>query len=407
MDLATLITDDHTIFDGIHTVTLKNADGTQSDSVAYVTSGVVGFKALQLIGGGLADNSQLQSFSLPAANCAFAPKIGYTITNDDSVVWRILSIDQKTLDSRYVCNCVRDKLELSTPLAISSPTISTTAGVGAISISWTETSGATSYRVEVAATSAFTSPTTTSGTIASILSGTSASTSITGLTGGTWYVRVRRSNALGNSPWSDVESLAVTVNEVQKVTFSATPAFGIGTFSGPSAEQTEVDFENDLAAEQAQFDGSMVGDACTVARQSSLIHTFTFASGAYAHTNVTEMTFTPNTTTAPLNTGDVTITSFTQTQIGESGVQPTIYQCVFSTLTGKVGWVDLDGFTLLRSQFSSSGFTFNGATWNCSLAGSTLTLTTAANQLATISTATAKLGAAVTGTMSTVTQGGS
>lgn len=208
MDLSTLTTTDHQIFDGVQTITLKNQAGTSSDTVAYVTSGPVSFKAMQLIGGGLVDNSQTRAFSLPVAECSFAPVDSSTITDAAGVVWRVLSIDDKTFRNRYVCNCVRDKLELSAPLPI--PSYTATAGVDSITLSWSETSGATGYRVEVSLSSEFTAATVASGTMSSIVTGTTASVEVTGLTTGTWYVRVRRSNALGNSPWSDVDTAAVS-----------------------------------------------------------------------------------------------------------------------------------------------------------------------------------------------------
>jgi hypothetical protein len=205
MDLADLITNDHTIFDGVQTITLKNPAGTSSDSVAYVTSGPVSFKALQMIGGGLVDSSQTLAFSLPATLCAFAPTDSSTITDASGVVWRVLSVDVKTLDKRYTCNCVRDKLELSAPLAPTDLDLSTPTA--ALSVAWRETSGATTYRVEICQDADFdTGVQTATGNISAVLSGTTATVEFSGLTDALWYVRVRRTNALGTSPWSDVSS---------------------------------------------------------------------------------------------------------------------------------------------------------------------------------------------------------
>lgn len=211
MDLATLITTDHTIFDGVQTITLKNPAGTSSDSVAYVTAGPVAFKALQLIGGGLVDNSQLLAFSLPASLCSFAPIDSATITDADGVVWRVLSVDKKTFDNRYVCNCVRDKGELSAPLQPTNVTL--TPYAGQIDVSWRQTESTGYYYVEVSTSSTFASTETSQyGLMAGPYnSSTSTATlAVTGLTAGVKYVRVRRENALGISPYSDVQSTTVT-----------------------------------------------------------------------------------------------------------------------------------------------------------------------------------------------------
>lgn len=283
MDLADLITNDHAIFDGVQTVVLKNPAGTLLDSVAYVTAGPVSLKALQMIGGGLVDNSQTIAFSLPASLCAFSPVDSCTITDASGVVWRVLSVDLKTLDKRYTCNCVRDKLELSTPLQITG--LAVVGGMLSVTLAWAETSGADDYRIEASLSASFTSPTVATGTLASIVTGTTASKILTLPASGAWYVRVRRSNALGDSPWSDVVS-AVASSVVYTLTlddlstrfaeYNAVPA------SIKFTLETEAGTTNPIYLDSSNGSGNAVGSIATASQTATRIHDALEALTGYA-----------------------------------------------------------------------------------------------------------------------------
>ena len=69
-------------------------------------------------------------------------------------------------------------------------------------VDWNDVTGATSYRLEEDDNSGFTSPTVR-------YEGGNSQYEITGQQGGLWYYRVRASNAFGNSPWSNTETVSV------------------------------------------------------------------------------------------------------------------------------------------------------------------------------------------------------
>jgi titin len=80
--------------------------------------------------------------------------------------------------------------------------ISNPGGIGEYVVDWDDVTGATSYQMEEDDNSAFTSPTVHN-------TGTSSQYQVTDQDGGTWYYRVRASNAGGDSPWSNPASVGV------------------------------------------------------------------------------------------------------------------------------------------------------------------------------------------------------
>lgn len=80
--------------------------------------------------------------------------------------------------------------------------ISNPDGNGDYSVHWSEVSGATSYRLEEDDNSAF-----TSSTVRYI--GAGSEFQVYGQEAGVWYYRVLASNAYGDSPWSNTESVGV------------------------------------------------------------------------------------------------------------------------------------------------------------------------------------------------------
>ena len=77
-------------------------------------------------------------------------------------------------------------------------------GDGNYTVSWSSVSGATSYILQEATNSAFTDATTAHA-------GSNTSTTISGNAPGTYYYRVRASNASGDGDWSNTQSATVVV----------------------------------------------------------------------------------------------------------------------------------------------------------------------------------------------------
>lgn len=90
----------------------------------------------------------------------------------------------------------------SVPGAPTLYSISNPDGDGDYRVRWSTVSGATSYRLQEDDNASFTSPTQR-------YAGANTQYQVTGQGAGTWYYRVRASNAAGNSPWSNVESVTV------------------------------------------------------------------------------------------------------------------------------------------------------------------------------------------------------
>lgn len=207
-DLEDLIVNDHEIFDFVHTATLRNDLDGSSDSVAGVTSSRMSFRAMQQIGFvGVQDEAR--TFSLPAVNCSSTPKVGWRLIDGDSKDWRILSVEKAVMDTCFQCNCVAINDDDSTPLQVPGVTLSAPVVNPSTSIvvTWTHRKpGATeTWEVQRSTSSAFTSPTTTTGTSALL----NPTTTLTGLTASTiYYIRVRHTNAEGAGPWSETESRA-------------------------------------------------------------------------------------------------------------------------------------------------------------------------------------------------------
>ena len=108
LDLSTAIADDCAMFDGVQTVTLTQP-GQTADSVASVVTSPITRKQLDMLGGSIGVQDQTQAFSLPVENLSLTPHQGDTITDATSVVWRILSAELRTLDTRWLCLCIRNK----------------------------------------------------------------------------------------------------------------------------------------------------------------------------------------------------------------------------------------------------------------------------------------------------------
>lgn len=115
MDLADLIGDDFEIFDGVQTVTLVGADGTET-SVAGVTTSPLSKQQASQVGQLLLTEDEAMSFSLPVANLnGETPEQGNEITAADGSLWNILTADRKTLGSRWICTCKKTRSAFALP----------------------------------------------------------------------------------------------------------------------------------------------------------------------------------------------------------------------------------------------------------------------------------------------------
>ncbi|NLE44706.1 MAG: hypothetical protein GX620_08285 [Chloroflexi bacterium] len=92
-----------------------------------------------------------------------------------------------------------------TPAAPTLYAISNPEGLGDYAVSWSASPGATTYTLQEADNAGFASPTTA-------YAGAATSTDISGRFPGTYYYRVRASNATADSDWSNVEATQVTAS---------------------------------------------------------------------------------------------------------------------------------------------------------------------------------------------------
>jgi hypothetical protein len=81
--------------------------------------------------------------------------------------------------------------------------ITNSAGHSSYTVSWSSVSGATSYTLQQAANSEFTNA-------AAAYTGSATQYTVSNQPGGTYYYRVRASNAAGDSDWSNTQSVMVT-----------------------------------------------------------------------------------------------------------------------------------------------------------------------------------------------------
>lgn len=200
------IADDYLYFDGVQTVTLRTLAGS-SASVAGVTTKPISYKQMMMLGG-IAPESTLSSFSLAKAACsALVPRQDCQIVDAAGIIWDILSVELKTFGTRYVCACTKSVADESAPLPPQA-VANNSSGGGVLRLTWTNRNSfdtGLSGSVMVSASSSFTSPTSFS---VSSVSGASITFS-NALAAGTYYVRVKHTNTIGDSPWSAVISVTV------------------------------------------------------------------------------------------------------------------------------------------------------------------------------------------------------
>ena len=104
------ILDDCDIFDGVMTGTLTLLDGT-TQSVSHVTRSKLTAKQTAQMGPVGVDD-EIENFSLPVQYLdSEVPQQDCFWTDASGVKWKILSVERRTLSSRYLCMCVRTREE--------------------------------------------------------------------------------------------------------------------------------------------------------------------------------------------------------------------------------------------------------------------------------------------------------
>lgn len=100
---------DYVVFDGVTTVTIQhNAEGPTT--VTNVTTSQLTIRDLQDFGT-LAIEGKGRNFSLPVAQLSgFIPRDGDRIvdTGDGNAAYKVLNATLKTLNTRYLCTCVKE-----------------------------------------------------------------------------------------------------------------------------------------------------------------------------------------------------------------------------------------------------------------------------------------------------------
>lgn len=107
MDLADMIGNDFQIFDGEQALILVQA-GVGSVTVNGCTTSKITKAQIEMLGGSLGLQSVYRNFSLPVANLNGAvPRQGDTLTDPAEDVWRIHSVELRTLNTRHFCLCIQ------------------------------------------------------------------------------------------------------------------------------------------------------------------------------------------------------------------------------------------------------------------------------------------------------------
>ena len=137
MTLEADILDDCDIFDGVMTGTLTLLDGT-TQSVSRVTRSKLTAKQTAQMGI-IGVDDEIENFSLPVQYLnSKVPRQDCFWTDSNSVKWKILSVERRTLSSRYLCMCVRSREEY-----VAATDMSDNQLVSAWSIFWNPVSGST------------------------------------------------------------------------------------------------------------------------------------------------------------------------------------------------------------------------------------------------------------------------
>ena len=189
------ILNDCELFDAVQTVTLTLLDGT-TESVAYVTTSKLTKEQTRQYGP-VGFDDEIRNYSLPVNELTSkVPEQDCTITDASGLVWKIKSVEKRTVGTRYLCMCVKTRAEYETVL-IPTGLAATVTSETQINLTWTDNSGnETAFDVQRSTDNA------TWSTINSPAAN-ATSYSATGLTAGTlYYFRIRARNAWTESSWT-------------------------------------------------------------------------------------------------------------------------------------------------------------------------------------------------------------
>lgn len=207
MTLAADIANDYLLFEATQTVTLRIPPDGDATTVAGVATFPLSYKQMVFLGG-LAPEAEMISFSLARAACGSTEPVNDgTITDANGVVWRIISKELKTLGTRWLCACVRTKDADSCPIQ-PVDLANNSSAAGALNLTWTNRNvGATGVSGSVMYSTTADFATSTTIAVSSI---SGATITFTGaVANGTYYVKVRHTNAKGSSPWSSIISVTI------------------------------------------------------------------------------------------------------------------------------------------------------------------------------------------------------
>ncbi len=102
------ISSDFAVFDGVQALILSS--GNSTGTINGCTSSPLTRSQVESLGGSLGLESQYRNFSLPVANCGgMTPRDGDTLTDENAVVWRVLKAELRTLGTRWLCTCIRNR----------------------------------------------------------------------------------------------------------------------------------------------------------------------------------------------------------------------------------------------------------------------------------------------------------
>ncbi len=108
MTLATDIASDLEDFDGVETVSLHDQSADTTDATVTALRGLLSHREVQQ-GGPLGIEAHDVVFNLQANTTSIVPEPGDTITDGDSVVFQVLSVNKMTLGTRWRCVCRQQK----------------------------------------------------------------------------------------------------------------------------------------------------------------------------------------------------------------------------------------------------------------------------------------------------------
>jgi hypothetical protein len=189
------ILSDCELFDAVQTVTLTLLDGT-TESVAYVTTSKLTKEQTRQYGP-VGFDDEIRNYSLPVNELTSkVPEQDCTITDASGLVWKIKSVEKRTVGTRYLCMCVKTRAEYEAVLIPTGLAAAVTSETQ-INLTWTDNSNnETAFDVQRSTDNS------TWTTINSPAAG-STSYSSTGLTAGTlYYFRLRARNAWNQSDWT-------------------------------------------------------------------------------------------------------------------------------------------------------------------------------------------------------------